>query len=296
VPPSSHFSELPTSVDAGIAWMLKKDPGQRPPNLVTAVRSLEQAAEESGISIPRSTSSQIYATPKTGVRPAAVTPTPARLASGIGSAATMDAGTLPPVDAAPGKRGPGLWIAVVLGALVVGGAVFFVVREQKPGEKAPSAIAANDGSGGATASAVTPAGQVDAAVAGGGAVVDVKPRLVTIDVAGVPDGTEVYGPRGLMGVAPGPIQVERGASDVILTFKADGYVTRSQAVTPDADQSLALTLEPKAGLGGGKGGGGGKGSGGKKGGGRKGGGKGSGTNPLIEDPFKQGAGGADRAD
>jgi len=39
VPPSAHFSDLPTSVDAGIAWMLQKDPAQRPPNLVTAVRA-----------------------------------------------------------------------------------------------------------------------------------------------------------------------------------------------------------------------------------------------------------------
>jgi len=53
VPPSAHFSDLPTSVDAGIAWMLQKDPAQRPPNLVTAVRALEQAAEESGIAIPK---------------------------------------------------------------------------------------------------------------------------------------------------------------------------------------------------------------------------------------------------
>jgi serine/threonine-protein kinase len=321
VPPSAHFSDLPTSVDAGIAWMLKKDPAQRPPNLVTAVRSLEQAAEESGISIPKSTSSQIYATPRTGMRPAAVTPTPARLGSGVGpqgsgasiaNAATMDASSLPQVAAAP-KRGASLWIALVLGALVVGGAVFFVVRGQKTVEKATPGTSANGG-GSASGSPAASSGSAIAAgsssdsgsaVASGtggdvgssaGSVIETAPKLVTIEVSGVPEGTEVYGPRGLVGVAPGPIQLVRGNSEVILTFKADGYVTKSHAVTPEADQPLAMKLDEK---GGGKsspkgaGRGTGKGTGRRKG---KGTGKGTGTNPIIEDPFKQGAGSADRAD
>src|SRR5690606_30181513 len=133
--------------------------------------------------------------------------------------------------------------------------------------------------------------------------VDTPPSLVTVTVSGVPDGTEVYGPRGLMGVAPGPIQLHRGSDEVILTFKADGHVSKSHAVTPEADQPLAITLEPKergGRAGGNKGGRGGKGGTAKGGkGSGKGSGKGTaggGTNPLIEDPFKQGAGGASRSD
>ena len=291
IPPSTHFADLPTSVDAGIAWMLKKDPAQRPPNLVTAVRSLEQAAEESGISIPRSTSSQIYATPRTGVRPAAVTPTPARLGSGIGAAATVDASTIPPIEQPQARPGSGaLWAAVLLGALVVGGVVFFLVRGQKS-DKVETAAVVKDGSGsqvtgGGSGTVVSGSGS-GSHVASGGAgsgtgTVDQAPKLVTITISGVPAGTEVYGPRGLMGVAPGPIQLERGSAEVMLTFKADRHVTASHAVTPDADQPLEITLEPKDK-------GSGKGSG-------KGTGKGTGTNPLIEDPFRQGAGSAERSD
>ncbi|HUH05193.1 MAG TPA: serine/threonine-protein kinase, partial [Kofleriaceae bacterium] len=51
-PPSSYVSDLPKSVDDGIAWMLRKDPGERPPNLVTAVRALEDAAAAAGIPVP----------------------------------------------------------------------------------------------------------------------------------------------------------------------------------------------------------------------------------------------------
>ena len=72
-------------------------------------------------------------------------------------------------------------------------------------------------------------------------------------------------------------------------------------MTPSEDQPLAVTLEPKDKGGAAAGKGGGKGrqgrEGGKGGKGGKGGGKGTGgTNPIIEDPFRQGAGSADRGD
>jgi eukaryotic-like serine/threonine-protein kinase len=284
VPPSTHFSDLPKSVDAGIAWMLKKDPAARPPNLVTAVRALEQAAEESGIAIPRATASQVYATPRSGMRPVSVTPTPASL----GNAATVGVGTLPPVDevlADPPRRSGALYLGILVGALVVGGAVFFVVRGQKQDDKkqTPPVAAAPTNREPELRPALTP----DAAVAVAPPAVDAAPlpAFVTINVTGTPPGTEVYGPRGLIGVAPGPIQLERAASGVILTFRADGHVTASQTVTPAEDQDLAVTLTAKD-------------KGGKKTGGKKTGGKktGTGSNPIIEDPFKQGAGGADRGD
>jgi len=99
-------------VVAGMAWWLRKDPGQGPPNLATAVRALEQAAEESGIAIPKATASQIYATPRTGGRGAAVTPTPASL----GNAATVSAGRRMEIRTAVASRAAG----TSMGRLLVG--------------------------------------------------------------------------------------------------------------------------------------------------------------------------------
>jgi serine/threonine-protein kinase len=43
-PPSSRVPELPPAVDDAIAWLMRKDPAQRPPDLATAVRALEVGA------------------------------------------------------------------------------------------------------------------------------------------------------------------------------------------------------------------------------------------------------------
>jgi serine/threonine protein kinase len=43
-PPSSHVPELPPAVDDAIAWLMRKEPSERPPDLATAVRALEVGA------------------------------------------------------------------------------------------------------------------------------------------------------------------------------------------------------------------------------------------------------------
>jgi eukaryotic-like serine/threonine-protein kinase len=43
-PPSSRVPELPPAVDDAIAWLMRKEPAQRPPDLATAVRALEVGA------------------------------------------------------------------------------------------------------------------------------------------------------------------------------------------------------------------------------------------------------------
>jgi hypothetical protein len=69
---------------------------------------------------------------------------------------------------------------------------------------------------------------------------------VTVQVSGTPPQTEVYGPRGLLGVAPGPIQLERGEASIQLTFKAAGYVAASREVDVRADGAIAVELAPVA--------------------------------------------------
>jgi eukaryotic-like serine/threonine-protein kinase len=44
VPPSQRVAELPVEVDHTIAWLMRKDPAERPPSLGEAVRALELAA------------------------------------------------------------------------------------------------------------------------------------------------------------------------------------------------------------------------------------------------------------
>src|SRR5690606_28103078 len=52
LPPSARHPDLPPSVDQGVLWMLAKEPSARPPNLVTAVDALEDAAAAAGIAVP----------------------------------------------------------------------------------------------------------------------------------------------------------------------------------------------------------------------------------------------------
>jgi eukaryotic-like serine/threonine-protein kinase len=62
-------------------------------------------------------------------------------------------------------------------------------------------------------------------------------------VAGVPDGTDVLIGSVSIGVAPGPVQLDRGERPVVLTFKAPGHVPASRTITPDGDRTLTVQLK-----------------------------------------------------
>jgi serine/threonine-protein kinase len=68
---------------------------------------------------------------------------------------------------------------------------------------------------------------------------------VRIEVTGAPSGTEVHGPNGILGVAPGAIQLERGSAPTVLTFRAQGYQAESHEVIPSADQRLELRMKKR---------------------------------------------------
>ena len=76
------------------------------------------------------------------------------------------------------------------------------------------------------------------------------PKTVIVTVGGVPDGTEVSIAGAAIGVAPGPIQISRGDSPVVLTFRAEGFLPTSKSVVPDADKALDVTLKKKPRAGG----------------------------------------------
>jgi hypothetical protein len=79
-----------------------------------------------------------------------------------------------------------------------------------------------------------------------------EPTSAIITVAGVPEGTEVLVGDKVVGVAPGPVQLDRSTATVVLTFRADGYLPASKSIVPDADKPLDVTLKKRATRGRGK--------------------------------------------
>ncbi len=348
IPPSTLNAALSPAIDEAIAWMMKKDPAARPPNLITAMRALEEAAVAAGVAVATDSPTGLHATQTSRVAaqrtPSAITPLPrGARSSDLGNAATMDAGKLSDAIVAVSAATPGVGavgavsqagtspgvasdgaprssrvlIAALAGALVVGIAVFVAIRATRGGDDgearatggaAATAVATSGdapGTAGATGddpgtAAATAAGTGAATGAGTGAATGagtgaatavVEPRLVKVTIAGVPDGTEVYGPGGTMfGVAP-VIQLPRGDEDVVLTLRAEGYVAAAHTVRPSDDVQLEVVLERKP--SGGKGGKGGKSGGTGKGTGKgTAGGSGTGTGTgrnSLEDPFAKGS-------
>ena len=128
---------LPPAVDDGDRVAAAKDPAQRPPNLVTAVRALEAACERGGISVPRPTAGWDATTPAPGglarqptpappqsgtapTMPAQLAMTPHALAETVASGAQSVVG--------PAPKSPLPWIVGGIGALIAGGVVFFLLR------------------------------------------------------------------------------------------------------------------------------------------------------------------------
>ncbi len=232
--PSTLIAELPSGVDDAIAWLMKKDPADRPPNLMTAMRALEQVAEASGIAIPRMTSA--LQTPTPGSLPRAPTPQSPRSITAPAPASGL-AMTMPSSAAVEAPRRSRVPLVAVLGAAIA--VVVVIVVMMRGGSNAPVAPAVPpiQHPAAATAPAVAPA-PVDAAMPPDAAV-----AMIIVDVTGVPDGTEVSIAGKPVGAAPGPVQLPRGTSLAVLTFTADGYLPASKSLTPDRDQPLAIQLK-----------------------------------------------------
>ncbi|MCA9676510.1 MAG: protein kinase, partial [Myxococcales bacterium] len=160
VPPSQRLPGLPASVDDAIAWMMKKDPAGRPPNLISAMRALEDAAVAAGVDFATDGASGLYSVPTAAHRaqrtPSAITPMPRPNRTpdaSLGNAATMDAsslsdamnavtaptatpGALPatPVTTLGGTPAPvsrKIWLIAAIGAVIVGASVFVLVHSMR---------------------------------------------------------------------------------------------------------------------------------------------------------------------
>lgn len=246
-PPSMHVPTLPSTIDDVVLWLLAKDAGERPPDLRTAVRALEQAAQDAGIDIGPVATWDASSTPgtaayKTQPPPRKTSSAPIALAATTAPPSTASAPTVGP----PAKSKSKLPLfAAVGGAVVIAGVVAVFAlggskSEKKPAPAVEPAVAPAPVAPVPTpppAPAPTPAPPP-------------TPTTAIITVAGVPDGTEVLVGGKVVGVAPGPVQLDRSSTAVVLTFRAEGYVPASKSVVPDGDKPLDVTLKKKAARGG----------------------------------------------
>ena len=131
-PPSTIVPDIPTGIDDAIAWLMKKNRDDRPSSLGAAMRAMDQAAEEAGIAVPKSTLAYDAVTPPSGLRvtPAPKSPTAPKAPA---LAATMPSGAgMEPVA----RRSVVPWIVggVVVVAIAVVAIVMVVMKsdDKKP--------------------------------------------------------------------------------------------------------------------------------------------------------------------
>jgi hypothetical protein len=229
--PSTHNAELTPEIDDAIAWMMNKDPADRPPNLKTAVRALEEAAVTAGLAA--ATRWELQTGP-------VVVPTRAINIASAGALGSGGALTGVSDVSVPHQRSSraGLIAAVLAGVLVAGGAIVMLTRGENA-DPPPKPVEPTVAPAPAPPPAPTPTPTEKV-------VTPAAPQTVIITVLGVPAGTEVIAGGMTVGAAPGPVQLPRDEAAMVLTFKADGYVMASQGVVPDADKSIEVKLKKKA--------------------------------------------------
>jgi len=241
--PSSRLPDLPSTIDDVVLWLLAKDPAERPADLRTAVRSLESAAQAAGLDIgvhsgwdaQSSPAGQFVQTQPPPRR--ASTPVPA-------SASTMQPGTpAMTIAPAPATKSKAPLIAALAGLAVIGAGVFFFMHQPDKATTPASApaVAPEPPKPEVPKPEAPPPPKVESPKE------EAKPANVIVTVTGVPDGTEVLAAGTVIGAAPGPVQLPFGTAEVVLTFRADGYLTTSKTVTPDKASTVDVGLKKKPG-------------------------------------------------
>ncbi len=238
LPASSHVPALGEGVDRTLAWLMRKEPEDRPPDLMTAVRALEEAAglQRPTTSVSSQTPSVLARIPSTPSKLAATTPSMAAIAS---------AATMAPAAVAPVRRSHATLVAAI-GVVVVGGAIgAFVMSRSSKQSATPDAagrvmIVPDAGVPDAAPSAIA---VPDATTA---AVVDAAAANVTITLDGAPRTAEVRIGGQLFGTAP-RVLIPRGSGELVLVLSSDGYLPLSIPIVPDHDQHVAGRLRARGG-------------------------------------------------
>jgi len=273
-PASSHRSELPEGVDRAIAWLMRKDPAERPKALIEAVRLLEEVA--SGDSAPHArlataeTPSSLPELPAYVLDKRAAKPRQTGEQSGATALSdTQAAGAAPASGLSAGE--PSRWLAphrlLSAGAVVAAIAVVTVIAVRSAGREAvpaqapaaipvatavpdaavPDAAVAGAAVPGAAAAGAGPAG---AAVAGAeargpeAAAPAARPADVIVTIGGVPKGTKILRGGLVVATAPGPVHLPRSDAEVTLVLNAKGFVPESITVIPADNLTRNVTLKP----------------------------------------------------
>ena len=204
VPASTLVPGLPPAVDEVIAWLMRKDPADRPPRLRDAIAAFEQAAADAGIAIAPHGRWDL----ESGAHPGVT--------------------AMPPARPRPRTR----WYALLAVLVAIAGALVVVLVART--DDAPAVV---EPAPPPPAPPPAPPAPVHEVVA-----VDAPPQTIVVEVTGTPPSTEVLVAGVLIGTAPGPVQLPYGSDPLVLTFQVEGYHPASHAVTPDRDQPLAIKL------------------------------------------------------
>jgi serine/threonine-protein kinase len=222
VPASTLVAGLPSAVDDAIAWLMAKDPADRPPTLRDAVIALEQAAESAGIDV----GPKAQWDPQTG--PVAHLPPKAIGSKGTGRPVGETAFT-----PAPKRSRGGLYIGMALVIVALGAGIVIAMQRKSTDEPTPPRPVVVQPQPPPPPPVIVP--------------VDAPPErtTVTITVTNTPPNTEVLVAGVLIGTAPGPVQLPKSDDALVLMFRADGFLPLSREVKTDADQTIAVTLKKK---------------------------------------------------
>ena len=229
-PPSSHNPLLTPVIDAAIGAMMQKDPNARPRSVLAGVSAMREGGDVTP-ALPPGAISERRSAPRVAAGPAITGTAPTQL----------DAPSVAlPATARPRR---GLWIAVAAGVLAAGAVTAFLVMRPsdhaappvtQPPAAPPPVVAAPVTP--PKAAAATPVDAPAPAKAAGHVI-------ITLD--GAPDGTEVKMGATSVGYAPS-VQLDSGASPVLLTLIAEGYLPGRATITPDHDQTAKVTMKKKA--------------------------------------------------
>ena len=220
-PPSSKNPALEAHIDAAILWMMRKNPVERPRSAIAAVVALH----DDKTPMPAVTPSSLHGVPSVSRR-RWIAPVAALLAISAGV-------TFVVVSRTRGAQPAG-----------EGGTTAAMQPSPPPSPPPPPPPPSVERLSAGDATQARPSPSPTPPALASGTAGDV-PAQVMVTVSGVPEGTEVLVAGEVVGTAPGDVQLARGDGKVVLTFRADGYISQSRTVIPGKDQLLKLALKKK---------------------------------------------------
>jgi serine/threonine protein kinase len=220
-PPSTHAPELPAAIDDVVLWLMAKDPNDRPPDLRTAMRAFEEAAQSVGVDIRPTQSWDLQSGPHGGLQTQPPVAVPRRSVS---------------IAPATKSRLP-ILVGVLAVAAVALGVLVAKKRMAAPAQQ-PAAVAVSQPPAVDAAAADAPAAEAPTPT-------PAEPTTVIVTITGAPEGTEVLVGTEVIGAAPGPVQLPKSERPVALTFRADGYLPLARPLVPDVDKTFEVSLKKK---------------------------------------------------